>query len=80
MYSSKCYGFVFILGVLNARIFGNVDVELDPFSNRSLLLEFCNEHSCLVANTVFEKPADELVTYRGWGLDRFADVHYRDFA
>ena len=53
---------------------------MDPLSNRSLLLELCNQHSFLVANTFFEKPLDNLVTHRGWGIDRFADISYKGFA
>ena len=90
-----CYGSTIVLGDLNSRIhrqcpgeesvigryaFGNDQAELDPLSNRSLLLELCNQHSFLVANTFFEKPLDNLVTYRGWGIDRFADISHRGFA
>lgn len=46
-------------------VFGNPSAELDPTSNRELLVEICREHSLFVANTCTEIPLGKLVTYFG---------------
>ena len=92
---SKYHGPTFIVGDLHSRMhrqragedalfskyaFCIESAQADPLVNRNLLLEYCSEHSLVVVNIVFEKPDEELVTYCDWGINRFADINYRDFS
>ena len=49
-------------------------------SNRELLIEFCTAHSIAVANTFFDLPLEELVTFRRQGVPPMADVSFSKFA
>ena len=94
-YCCKCHGLFVLLGAfsfflysrhegeadyLGDYIFETGQVADDPFLNRNLLLEVCTEHALVIANTFFEKAAEYLVTYRGWGVPHLADINRYDVA
>ena len=94
-YRCKCHAPTFLLGDLNSRLYSRYEGESafighyvfengqagdNPLLNRNLLLEVCAEHALVIANTFFEKAAENLVTYRGWGVPRFAEITRYDFA
>ena len=75
----RTHGPTFVIGDLNARIhvarngerdivgshvFGDAALIDDTCSNRELLLEICSSLRYCVANTFFEHPPHEQVTYR----------------
>ena len=92
----KCHGPKVLMGDFNARthtrqagedlvigpyVFGNTCAIDDPYSNRSMLFEFCTEFSSILANTCFEPGMDGVVTYRNFGVDAAAEaLRYQDFA
>ena len=49
------------------------------WENRLLLLEFCLLRNLVIANTRFEQPDDNKVTYRLPGTQPTASVHERGF-
>ena len=65
---------------MGTNIFGNAAVGNDPLSNRNLLLEVCCEHELQVLNSFFDRLVNRSVTYFGWGVDRHAEINYKDFA
>ena len=84
-----------VLGDLNARLHralqGEGDVigqyvfksghsQFDMGSNRELLVELCTAHDLAVANTFFDVPMPQLVTYRGLGVVPMSEVSGKNFA
>ena len=39
-------------GIVGGYAFGNDQVGMDSLSNRSLLMEFCTEHTMMISNIV----------------------------
>jgi len=91
----KSHGPSYILGDLNARlhvvrdgegdvigpaVFGNPRAQTDATSNRELLVEMCKRHSLTIANTLFEAPAEQLVTYYDLSAHAKDDITPRKFA
>ena len=62
------------------HIFGNPQANLETGSNRELLLEFCASQELAVVNTFFQRPVDELVTYRRPGTPPLQTVDAQCFA
>ena len=90
----KCHGPKLVLGDFNSSIhrcqageehvvgeycFGSDYFDDSPLVNRSLLFELCNEAELQVANTYFDFPDDQLVTYRDLGVEAFSEIRFPDF-
>ena len=91
----KCFGPKLVFGDFNSRIhrcqagedyvfgthcFGIDNFDNSPLVNRSLLFEFCSEADLQVANTFFNLPDDQLVTYRDLGVLAFSEISFPNFA
>ena len=93
--TQRTHGPTIVLGDFNARlhyrnpgehcelgpaVFGNPRKTLDVLTNRELLLELCRSLDGMIANTCFDKPDEQLVTYRNLGVQPASNVCYQDFA
>ena len=87
-------GLKLVMGDLNSRLHRSFPGEhliigdhffktsvrrLELGSNRELLLEFCAANSLAIANSFFDLPPEELVTYRNWGVDPMSPVSAQQF-
>jgi len=91
----KTHGPCYILGDMNARlhtvrngehdvmgpaVFGNPKAKPDATSNRELLVEMCQRHALIIANTMFEAPSEHLVTYHDLSAHPKEEISYSKFA
>ena len=95
VHSQRVHGPTFTLGDFNARlhfrrpteetyigpgVFGDPTRALESTSNRELLMELCYASEGVLINTFYPHDADNLVTYRGFGIPALAEITHRDFA
>ena len=93
--SQRTHGPSIVMGDFNARVhscrpgeetcvgrfaFGDPTKTTEPTDNRELLIEMCHTLSACLANTFFEHPKEELVTYRSLGVPPLAPVSATTFA
>ena len=91
----RAHGPSIIIGDLNARLhvckagedktlgpytFGNPNANWHPNSNRNLLLDRCQASEYVVANTFFERPVEQRVTYFELSARPTDDIEYHKFA
>ena len=93
-YRCECHRRTFLLCDCNSCLYSRHEGEADYIGdyifetgqvgenlllNRNLLLGICVEHALVVISMFFEKVAENLVTYRGWGVLRLGDMNRYDF-
>ena len=91
----KPHGPTLVLGDLNSRlhvrrpgeedelgpfVFGNKDFHEDPMANRGLLISTVRSLGLCVANTCFDKAAEQLVTYFELAASPMDIIHHSKFA
>ena len=60
--------------IIGDHFFHKIKKDINVHMNRSLLLEFCEHAEICIANTFFDHPPEELVSYRIFGVDPMANV------